>query len=453
MPLTPPPAAPPAAPVAPGDAPSRANPATFRSLADAFVVWQVGFRTSLASLVTWLTSYISWAATNVSELDALQTDVTTKAAAAADSATAAAGSASASATSAADAAATLDAFDDRYLGAKALAPTTDNDGNPLVTGALYFNTVTPGLFVWNGADWQVTANLAPSGFIATLLDDANATTARATLGAAALNGSGAEPFSVASLNGGQLAGLRNKIINGNPLINQRGASSASTVYAAGVYFLDRWKAGAADATVSFSTVNNVTTITVTAGSIIQVVEGLNLQSGTYALSWTGTAQGKIGAGAYSASGVNGSITGGTNTNVEFNTGTVSLVQLEFGITATPFEHRPYGAELALCQRYLPAVTADNGDVASGVTVNPSSAVVNFTFVVTPCVAPTGVTSAGIATLTTGTASSAVTALTFASAGLRTARITVTGTGTPYLANQPAILVGTPLTLLFTGCEL
>jgi len=37
-------------------------------------------------------------------------------------------------------AAILDSFDDRYLGAKSSDPSVDNDGNALVTGALYFNS-------------------------------------------------------------------------------------------------------------------------------------------------------------------------------------------------------------------------------------------------------------------------------------------------------------------------
>ena len=40
-----------------------------------------------------------------------------------------------------------------YLGAKAVAPTTDNEGGPLQEGMLYFNTVSNGLFVWNGSAW------------------------------------------------------------------------------------------------------------------------------------------------------------------------------------------------------------------------------------------------------------------------------------------------------------
>jgi hypothetical protein len=49
----------------------------------------------------------------------------------------------------------LDAFDDRYLGAKSSPPSTDNDGNALTVGALYFLTSgpNPGFRVWDGAAW------------------------------------------------------------------------------------------------------------------------------------------------------------------------------------------------------------------------------------------------------------------------------------------------------------
>lgn len=144
---------------------------------------------------------------------------------------------------------------------------------------------------------------------------------------------------------------RNKIINGAFAINQRAyVSSAAT--ADGQYTLDRWKVTGTGG-IAFSAVNNKTTVTIPAGQKLQqVIEGLNLATGTYVLSWEGTAQGRIYGGSYGASGtVTASITGGTNTTIEFNAGTVANVQLELGTIATPFEHRPYGAELALCKRY------------------------------------------------------------------------------------------------------
>lgn len=153
-----------------------------------------------------------------------------------------------------------------------------------------------------------------------------------------------------SINGGQIAGMRNKIINGNFSVNQRAVSGTVTL-AAGVYGHDRFKAGAGGCTYTFSTTNNVTTLTISAGTLMQVIEGINLQSGAHKLSWSGTAQGRIDAGAYGATGVVGTAVGGTNQTVEFGTGTLSLVQYEPGSVVTPFEHRPIGTELAQCQRF------------------------------------------------------------------------------------------------------
>ena len=90
----------------------------------------------------------------------------TSATSAATSATSAANSATAAATSASSAATTYDNFDDRYLGAKSSAPTLDNDGDALITGALYFNSVTGVMGVWSGSAWvainQASAYSAPT---------------------------------------------------------------------------------------------------------------------------------------------------------------------------------------------------------------------------------------------------------------------------------------------------
>jgi len=51
------------------------------------------------------------------------------------------------------AAASYDAFDDRYLGAKSSNPTVDNDGNALITGALYFDSTNGVMKVYNGSEW------------------------------------------------------------------------------------------------------------------------------------------------------------------------------------------------------------------------------------------------------------------------------------------------------------
>jgi len=81
----------------------------------------------------------------------------TSASNAATSASNAATSATASATSATAAAASYDAFDDRYLGDKASDPTLDNDGNALLTGALYFNTTSDVMKVYDGSAWNIAA--------------------------------------------------------------------------------------------------------------------------------------------------------------------------------------------------------------------------------------------------------------------------------------------------------
>lgn len=82
-----------------------------------------------------------------------------------------ASSASSSATAAAD---LLDQFDDRYLGSKSSDPTLDNDGNALISGALYWNTTLKKMRVydttlgwntiqdWGGGEVQNAAYTKPA---------------------------------------------------------------------------------------------------------------------------------------------------------------------------------------------------------------------------------------------------------------------------------------------------
>jgi hypothetical protein len=85
--------------------------------------------------------------------------------AAADSEAAALASQIAAALSEANAAALYDSFDDRYLGAKNADPATDNDGNPLIVGALYWNTVNNVMRTYNGTAWT-TAFVPSTSFVA-----------------------------------------------------------------------------------------------------------------------------------------------------------------------------------------------------------------------------------------------------------------------------------------------
>jgi len=95
----------------------------------------------------------SAAATSETNAATSETNAAASATAAAASASAAAISETNAAASAASAAATLDNFDDRYLGAKAADPALDNDGNALITGALYFNTTDGVMKIYTASGW------------------------------------------------------------------------------------------------------------------------------------------------------------------------------------------------------------------------------------------------------------------------------------------------------------
>ncbi|SEM68585.1 hypothetical protein SAMN04515666_11911 [Bosea lupini] len=168
-----------------------------------------------------------------------------------------------------------------------------------------------------------------SAFGRTLVDDADAAAARATLSALGLAQSG----------------LRNLIINGDFRFNQR-AYGGSAV-GAGVYTFDRWKAGASGVTFTASGGN----ATISAGSLVQIIEGASIAyGGTYVINWVGNATCTV-DGVAKTKGETFTLTQGTNCTVAFSGGSVGSVQVEFGVIPTAFEIRPYGLELMLCQRY------------------------------------------------------------------------------------------------------
>lgn len=302
---------------------------------------------------------------------------------------------------------------------------------------------------------------------------------------------GTKTFSTApvvpGLNGGQLAGMRNKIINGKMEIAQRGTSFAAA--ADGAYTLDRWFnsiTGGGVVTVSQqsdvpssnefqnSLRSAVTTAdtSIAAGDyagLVQHIEGFiirDLIGRSFTLSFwvrsskTGThcisirnagpsAADRSYVVEYTVSAANtwefksvtvsgGLITAGTwnwtngiglrlffamaagttfqttagawqtgnflatsnqvncldsNTNIFALTG----VQLEVGGVATPFEHRSFGAELALCQRYYYRVGGQLlNDFGSGYINSTSQAQIVTPFPVSMRAAPSALEQSGTA---------------------------------------------------------
>ncbi len=100
-----------------------------------------------ATSATTATTQASNAATSASTASTQASNASTSASTASTKATEAANSATL-------AAASFDSFDDRYLGAKSSDPSVDNDGNALLTGALYFNSSSNVMKNYTGSAWQ-----------------------------------------------------------------------------------------------------------------------------------------------------------------------------------------------------------------------------------------------------------------------------------------------------------
>lgn len=259
----------------------------------------------------------------------------------------------------------------------------------------------------------------------------------------------------------------NAVINGDFRINQRVYTSGAAT-AADVYMHDRWKAGVSGCTYTFTQLNSSTAITITAGSLIQVIEGVMVEGTSYTLSWEGTASARYAVnsntptGSYASSPI--TITGqtaGNNMSIEFNTGTLGKVMLNVGSNAMPFISRPYPIELNMCMRYFYALVIDTfGTVILGLgqATGAGSANISIPLPVPMRVAPSGifVSSPGHfgCVVAGGGLSGAATSVTWN--GARRHMVTLALSGMTGLAagNATAMVSNTnAATLQFTGAEL
>ncbi len=150
-------------------------------------------------------------------------------------------------------------------------------------------------------------------------------------------------------------GAFNIIINPKFQINVR-EKSGTVVLAAGQYGPDRWKAGAGGCTYTFAAYVSYTVVTIVSGTLVQLIDRANIQQPEiYTLSWYGTAQERINSGDYDTSGnVSDHISTSYHPTVEFGVGTLSRVQLEQGVVATPYMGRLRESSPKFCGSLYPS---------------------------------------------------------------------------------------------------
>ena len=257
---------------------------------------------------------------------------------------------------------------------------------------------------------------------------------------------------VANLNGNQLAGMRNRIINGDMDTDQRNAGAAQTFTAAAAlaYSVDRWYGYCTGANVTGQRVQGATVgqfryrftgaASVTAIGFGQRIEQLNsadfasttatlsvdlanslLTSVTWTAFYANTAntfgtlasptRTQIATGTFTVTSTvtrystSISVPAAATTGIEIvftvgaqtsGTWTVGNVQLEPGPVATPFERRSIGTELALCQRYFADSTAYGwGYASAGGAGRVASAYLPATMRVVPTIVFTSATGGNV----------------------------------------------------------
>jgi hypothetical protein len=152
---------------------------------------------------------------------------------------------------------------------------------------------------------------------------------------------------------------RNRIINGQGRINQRGYVSGTATGGANEYTLDRWRVVTSGQSLTFTGTDAGRTMTAPAGGVEQVIEAGNVEGGTYVVNWTGTATCTV-DGVTRAKGATFTLTANTAATVRMIGGTFTDLQVELGTIPTAFERLPTSDELARCQRYFYVSNAGTG---------------------------------------------------------------------------------------------
>ena len=321
------------------------------------------------------------AASSASAASTSETNAASSESNASTSATSAASSAT-SATAAKDAAlAALDSFDDRYLGSKSSAPTLDNDGNALVSGALYFDSTSNAMKVYDGSQWLNAYASLSGALIANqnLSDLTNAATARTNLGLGTAATTASSDYATAAqadqtvtLSGG--AGITTSgtypnftVTNSSPdqtvSLTGSGATSVSGTYP--------------NFTISSTDTNTDTNTEYTAGS------GITLTGTVFSNSAPDQTVSLTGSGATSVSGTypNFTITS-TDTNTEYTAGSgITLTGTVFSNSAPDQTVALTGAGGTTVSGTYPNFTISSAASIDGTTINPSAVQIGGTTVI------------------------------------------------------------------------
>ena len=317
-------------------------------------------------------------------------------------------------------------------------------------------------------------------------------------------------------------GYRNRIINGLMATDQRNAAASQTFTAAAAlaYSVDRWYGYCTGANVTGQQVAGSTTPTNTqfryrftgaasvtavgfgqrieqkncydmAGSTCTLSADLAISATLTTVTWTASyatttadtfgslaspTVTQIATGTFTVSATvtnfttNISVPAAATTGIQivFTVGaltagltwTIGNVQFEKGSTATSFDYRPYGTELALCQRYLPAFTAVSGTVgplpgiATALTTNVN---LIFNHPVPARIPGTGVIVSGSThfQFSNNDGNSASTAVSFSSSSPNASQLAITVASSRGATTTPGwIYANTASAILYiTGCEL